>query len=150
MLDMSMLSATAQTFRTSVLKIRSVGVGQNVSNTVSVVKAERYRMVSLDQAIGGNCDLHAVTAYDNTTVNDKCCDVIVRAFKFLRRLALLPSREERVLRLRGHLLTDFKRSLAKIGCELGLSKERIRQIELTATARVRTLGEVVTRKLLRL
>ncbi|AUG33934.1 RNA polymerase sigma factor rpoD [Candidatus Hodgkinia cicadicola] len=147
MLDMSAPSATAQTFRTNVLKIRSVGIGQNISNTISIVKAERYKMVSLDQTIGGDCDLHAVTA-DNTTVNAKCCDGVARAFKFLRRLALLPSREERVLRLRGHSPTDFGRSLAKIGRELGLSKERIRQIELTASARVRTLDEVVARKLL--
>ncbi|AUG33825.1 RNA polymerase sigma factor rpoD [Candidatus Hodgkinia cicadicola] len=148
MLDMSALSATAQTFGTNVLKIRSVGIGQNISNTISIVKAERYKTVSLDQTIGGDCDLHAVTAYDNTTVNAKCCDGVARAFKFLRRLALLPSREERVLRLRGHSSTDFGRSLAKIGRELGLSKERIRQIELTASARVRTLDEAVARQLL--
>ncbi|AUI38871.1 RNA polymerase sigma factor rpoD [Candidatus Hodgkinia cicadicola] len=148
MFDVSLLSAAAQTLRANILKIRSVGVGQNISNTISIVKAERYRMVSLDQPVGDNCDLHAVTAYD-TTVNAKCCDGIARAFKFLRRLTLLSSREERILRLRGHSLTDFKRSLAGIGCELGLSKERIRQIELTASVRVRTLGEVVVQKLLR-
>ncbi len=147
MLDVSTLSAAAQTFRTNILKIRSVGIGQNISNTISIVKAERYRMVSLDQTIGDNCDLHAVTA-DNSALNFKRYDGIARAFKFLRRLALLSSREERILRLRGHSLTDFKRSLAKIGRELGLSKERIRQIELTASATVRTLGEVVARRLL--
>ncbi len=148
MLDASMVSAAAQTFRTNILKMRSVGIGQNVSNSISIVKAGRCRPVSLDQALGGNCDLHAVTAYDDAAVNVKCYDGVVRAFKFLRRLTLLSSREERVLRLRGHSLTDFKRSLARIGRELGLSKERIRQIELTAGARVRTLDEVVTRRLL--
>ncbi|ATW06012.1 RNA polymerase sigma factor rpoD [Candidatus Hodgkinia cicadicola] len=148
MLDVLMLSATAQASRTSVLKTCSVGIGQSVSNSISIVKADRYRMVSLDQAIGDSCDLHAVTAYDSAADNVKCYDGVVAVFKFLRRLALLPSREERVLRLRGHLLTDFKRSLVEIGCELGLCKERIRQIELTATARVRAFDEVVVRGLL--
>ncbi|AUG33777.1 RNA polymerase sigma factor rpoD [Candidatus Hodgkinia cicadicola] len=148
MFDVSMLSAAAQTLRASVLKIRSVGIGQNISNAISIVKAGRYRMVSLDQTVGDNCDLHAVTAYDNAAVNVKRYDGIARAFKFLRRLTLLSSREERILRSRGHLLTDFKRSLVRIGRELGLSKERIRQIELTASARVRTIDEVVVRKLL--
>ncbi|AHL31078.1 MAG: RNA polymerase sigma factor [Candidatus Hodgkinia cicadicola] len=141
MLDMSMSSATAQNFGTDILKIRSVGIGQNVSNTISIVKANRYRTVSLDQTIGDNCDLHAVTAYDDSAADVKCCEDVARAFKSLKRLTLLSPREERVLRLRGHSLTDFKWSLAKIGFELGLSKERIRQIELLASARVRALNE---------
>ncbi|ATW06103.1 RNA polymerase sigma factor rpoD [Candidatus Hodgkinia cicadicola] len=149
MLDTSALSAAAQAPRTSVLKIRSVGTGPNVSNTISIVKADRYRMVSLDQAIGDNCDLHAVTAFDSTTADVACYGDAVSVFKFLKRLTLLSSREERILRSRGYLLADFKRSLAKIGCELGLSKERIRQIELTAGARVRAFDKVVVRGLLR-
>lgn len=150
MLGMSMASAAAQNFRTSVLKIRSVGIGQNVSNTISVVKANRYRTISLDQTFGNGRDLHAVTAYNDSAANVGCCDGVAKAFKFLKRLTLLSPREERVLRLRGHLLTDSKWSLAKIGFELGLSKERTRQIELTASARVRTLDEAVVSKLLRL
>ncbi|XXN13684.1 MAG: sigma factor-like helix-turn-helix DNA-binding protein [Candidatus Hodgkinia cicadicola] len=149
MLDMSVSSAAPQTPRTSILKIRSAGVGQNISSTISVVRADRYRMVSLDQTIGDNCDLHAITA-DDAAVNVECYDGVARAFKFLRRLALLSPREERVLRLRGRSLADSKRSLAEIGFELGLCKERIRQLELTASARVRTLDEAVVPNLLSL
>ncbi len=144
------LLASAPTLKTNVLRVRSVGVGCNVSSTVSVVKADRYRMVSLDQPIGGGCDLHAVTAYSDAAVSVKCCDGVVRAFKFLKRLTLLAPKEERVLRLRARALANRKWSLAKIGSELGLTKERIRQVAVTASAEVRTLSEVVVRKLLRL
>lgn len=108
MLDMSMSSAEAQNLKTDVLKIRSVAIGQSVSSTISIVRANRYRMISLDQTIGDGCDLHAVTAYNGAAANANCYDGAARAFKFLKRLALLSAREERVLRLRGHLLTDFK------------------------------------------
>ncbi len=148
MLDMSLCSAAARTLGTSSFKIHSVGIGRNISNGISIVKADRYRMVSFDRTIGDDCDLHAVTAYDNVAANVKCYGGGVRVFKVLRRLALLSSREERILRLRGHSLTDFKRSLAKIGCELGLSKERVRQIELTANAKLRAFDEVFIQKLL--
>ncbi len=141
-------SAPTLALKTSVLRVCSMGVGCSASSTVSLVKADRYRMVSLDQTIGGNCDLHAITAYTDAAASVKCGGGVARAFKFLKRLTLLTPREERVLRLRGRVLVNRKWSLAKIGGELRLTKERVRQIAAAASAEVRSLNEAVVRRLL--
>jgi RNA polymerase primary sigma factor len=57
-------------------------------------------------------------------------------------LAGLGEREQRVLRLRFGLEDDSPRTLAEVGRDLGLTRERIRQIEVEALRklRVRTRG----------
>jgi RNA polymerase primary sigma factor len=57
-------------------------------------------------------------------------------------LAGLGAREQRVLRLRFGLEDDSPRTLAEVGRDLGLTRERIRQIEAAALRklRVRTRG----------
>ena len=52
-------------------------------------------------------------------------------------LAFLPGREERVLRLFFGLDGRGQRSLARIGRELGVSRERVRQLKDRALARLR-------------
>jgi RNA polymerase primary sigma factor len=54
-----------------------------------------------------------------------------------RALATLDPREEKVLRLRFGLDDDETRSLEQIGREFGLTRERIRQIEIRALAKLR-------------
>ncbi len=54
-----------------------------------------------------------------------------------RALATLDPREEKVLRLRFGLDDDTTRSLEQIGREFGLTRERIRQIEIRALAKLR-------------
>ncbi len=149
MLGTLLNSAPTLALKTSVLRVRSMGVGCNTSSAVSLIKADRYRMVSLDQTIGGSCDLHAITAYTDASASVKCGGGVARAFKFLKRLTLLTPKEERVLRLRGRVLVNRKWSLAKIGSELRLTKERVRQIVATASAEVRSLNEAAVRRLLR-
>ena len=52
-------------------------------------------------------------------------------------LALLPERQARILRLRYGLATGQPQSLQRIGDQMGLSRERIRQLEQAAFATLR-------------
>jgi len=54
-----------------------------------------------------------------------------------KTLESLTSRERRVIELRFGLGNEYSRTLAEVGTELGLSKERIRQIEKEALAKLR-------------
>jgi RNA polymerase primary sigma factor len=54
-----------------------------------------------------------------------------------RTLESLTPRERRIIELRFGLGNEYSRTLAEVGTELGLSKERIRQIEKEALAKLR-------------
>jgi RNA polymerase primary sigma factor len=54
-----------------------------------------------------------------------------------RTLESLTPRERRIIELRFGLGDEYSRTLAEVGTELGLSKERIRQIEKEALAKLR-------------
>jgi RNA polymerase primary sigma factor len=54
-----------------------------------------------------------------------------------KTLESLTPRERRVIELRFGLDSEYSRTLAEVGTELGLSKERIRQIEKEALAKLR-------------
>ncbi|XXM93377.1 MAG: sigma factor-like helix-turn-helix DNA-binding protein [Candidatus Hodgkinia cicadicola] len=146
MFKVSMLSVTIQMPKASVFRIRSASTDYSASHAVSVYKSDCFRLVSLDQTIGDDCDLHSVTAYSGAAGGIERYKGIVWAFKILKKLVLLAPKEERVLRLRGQLITGYGRSLTRIGNELGLSRERVRQIELRASAKVRALNDAVVQK----
>jgi RNA polymerase primary sigma factor len=57
--------------------------------------------------------------------------------KLSRTLELLTPRERRIIELRFGLDNEYSRTLEEVGTELGLSKERIRQIEKEALAKLR-------------
>jgi RNA polymerase primary sigma factor len=57
--------------------------------------------------------------------------------KLSRTLESLTPRERRIIELRFGLDNEYSRTLAEVGAELGLSKERIRQIEKEALAKLR-------------
>jgi RNA polymerase sigma factor (sigma-70 family) len=59
------------------------------------------------------------------------------ASRIERVLELLDPREQEVLRLRFGLSTDHEHTLAEVGRRLGLSRERVRQIESRAVAKLR-------------
>jgi len=54
-----------------------------------------------------------------------------------KALESLTSRERRIIELRFGLGNEYSRTLAEVGTELGLTKERIRQIEKEALAKLR-------------
>ncbi|XXM90201.1 sigma factor-like helix-turn-helix DNA-binding protein [Candidatus Hodgkinia cicadicola] len=131
------LALPVQQKRISVSKVRSANAELFGLNAISVVKVERLKLISFDRA-GENYDLHSVIASDNSDVVDRRRGA-VRIFSMLQRLVFLTPKEERILRLRGHASFNRSWSLAKIGREMGLSRERIRQIEASAGAKVRTV-----------
>jgi RNA polymerase primary sigma factor len=57
--------------------------------------------------------------------------------KLSKTLESLTPRERRIIELRFGLDNEYSRTLAEVGTELGLSKERIRQIEKEALAKLR-------------
>ena len=54
-----------------------------------------------------------------------------------KTLESLTPRERRIIELRFGLGNEYSRTLAEVGRDLGLSKERIRQIEKEALAKLR-------------
>ena len=54
-------------------------------------------------------------------------------------VAELAPREREVLRLRFGLDGGYERTLAQAGTEMGLSRERVRQLESSALARLRRM-----------
>jgi len=51
-------------------------------------------------------------------------------------LAVLPAREVRILHLRFGLVDGKRHTLQKVGNKMGVSRERVRQIESTALRRL--------------
>ena len=85
---------------------------------------------------------------DDTTVREFVTDRTVRspedevlagemAGRLEQAMAPLDPREQEVLRLRYGLSTDHEHTLAEVGRRLGLSRERVRQIESRALAKIR-------------
>jgi RNA polymerase primary sigma factor len=101
-------------------------------------------VASLDQPIGEDGDASVgdlVPSPDGDPWDDPA---VTRDFRVLRRaVGALPERERRVVELRYGLAGGTTpRSLASIGEELGLTRERVRQVELDALDRLSRTREV--------
>jgi RNA polymerase primary sigma factor len=95
--------------------------------------------VSLDTPVGeeGDSKLGDLLGDDDAPAPDRAMTRDALEFGVTRALATLDPREEKVLRLR-YGLDDYEtRSLETIGKDFGLTRERIRQIELRALAKLR-------------
>ncbi len=95
--------------------------------------------MSLDAPAGDNEDLDLRTRLADANERTPEQDVLRRemANRVEQSLANLEEREQEVLRLRFGLGTDHEHSLAEIGRRLGVSRERVRQIEARAVAKLR-------------
>jgi RNA polymerase sigma factor (sigma-70 family) len=95
--------------------------------------------MSLDTPAGENEDLDLATRLADATERSPEEDVIRHemANRVEQSLASLEAREQEVLRLRFGLGTDHEHSLAEIGRRLGVSRERVRQIEARAFSKLR-------------
>ena len=95
--------------------------------------------MSLDSPVGedGDAKLGDFIGDDSLPGHDAHMTVAALETGVTRALATLDPREEKVLRLRFGLDDYESRSLETIGRDFGLTRERIRQIELRALAKLR-------------
>ncbi|MCO4770183.1 MAG: sigma-70 family RNA polymerase sigma factor [Deltaproteobacteria bacterium] len=95
--------------------------------------------VSLDKPVGedGTTSLGDLIADASSELPDRQLVVDALNDQVQRALATLTPREEKVLRLRYGMDSGDGMSLEKIGREFSLTRERIRQIELKALAKLR-------------
>jgi len=66
--------------------------------------------------------------------------------RLLRLMSQLPGREERILKIRYGFQDGRMHTLAEVGALLGVSRERVRQVEKRALARLRKMMETSERK----
>ena len=98
--------------------------------------------VSLDKPIGEDGDAKLGDLIGDRTAEIPGASLVKNAMdkKVRRVLATLDPREEKVLRMRFGIDGYEGLSLEKIGKEFGLTRERIRQIEIRALAKLRQNG----------
>src|SRR5438046_8788470 len=107
------------------------------------VKAAARASTSLDQPVGEQEDavFGDFVAGDGPLPEDEV-QVSLRRQAPSAALASLPERERRVLELRYGLYDAEPKTLEEIGRRLGLTRERVRQIELDTLRRLATLREM--------
>jgi RNA polymerase primary sigma factor len=107
------------------------------------VRAAARASASLDQPVGEQEDalLGDFVAGDDPLPEEKA-DVSLRRRALSQALAVLPDRDRQVLALRYGLGGIEAKTLEDVGRRLGLSRERIRQIERDSLRRLATLREM--------
>jgi RNA polymerase primary sigma factor len=107
------------------------------------VRAAARASASLDQPVGEQEDalLGDFLAGDDPLPEEKA-DVSLRRRALSQALAVLPDRDRQVLALRYGLGGAEAKTLDDVGLRLGLSRERIRQIERDSLRRLATLREL--------
>jgi RNA polymerase primary sigma factor len=107
------------------------------------VRAAARASASLDQPVGTDEDavFGDFVAGEGPLPEDEV-EVSLRSEALARALSALPERERHVLVLRYGLGDSEPRTLEEIGRRLGLTRERVRQIELETLRRLATLHEM--------
>jgi RNA polymerase primary sigma factor len=110
---------------------------------VRTLLAARPDAISLDAPSGGGGDgtstlLDAIAGEHASPFDQTCSNE--RRTALLGMLACVPQRERLILVRRFGLHGDAPVSLAEIGVELGLTRERVRQLEQRALEKLRSLG----------
>ena len=107
------------------------------------VRAAARASASLDQPVAEQQDalLGDFVAGDDPPPEEKA-DLSLRRQALAQALAMLPDRDRQVLALRYGLGGVEAKTLDDVGLRLGLSRERIRQIERNSLRRLATLPEM--------
>jgi len=107
------------------------------------VRAAARASSSLDQPIGDGEDaLVGDFVAGSDPLPDELVEVTLRAQALSESLAALPERDRMVVILRYGLIDAEPKTLAEIGRRLGLTRERVRQIEVEALQRLAGLHEM--------
>ncbi|HEV8601895.1 MAG TPA: sigma-70 family RNA polymerase sigma factor [Gaiellaceae bacterium] len=107
------------------------------------VRAAARTSTSLDQPVGEQEDavFGDFVAGDGPSPEDEV-EIALRSQALIRGLAALSDRERKVIALRYGLADSEPRTLEEIGRTLGLTRERVRQIEVHALRRLSKLREM--------
>ena len=107
------------------------------------VRTAARAVTSLDKPLGNDNDASIGDLVGSTQVGTEE-EVLVSLTETMLHQALetIPDREREVLRLRYGLLDEEPRSLEEIGRRLGLTRERVRQIESQALQRLAVSREI--------
>jgi RNA polymerase primary sigma factor len=104
----------------------------------SLLKMVSGGAVSLDTPVGEDgCQIGDFIADQSVLLPEEEATTSLLGEELNRTLESLTPRERRIIELRFGLGNEHSRTLAEVGVELGLSKERIRQIEREALAKLR-------------
>jgi RNA polymerase primary sigma factor len=108
------------------------------------VRAAAHASLSLDQPVGEQEDavFGDFVAGDDPLPEEEV-EVSLRSQALAEALSTLSERERQVLALRYGLDGSEPETLEEIGCRLGLTRERVRQIELETLRRLSTLREMM-------
>jgi RNA polymerase primary sigma factor len=107
------------------------------------VKAAARASASLDQRVGEQEDaVFGDFGAGDDPLPEEEVEVSLRSQALLAALSSLPERERQVLVLRYGLDDAEPKTLEEIGRRLGLTRERVRQIELESLRRMSTLREM--------
>jgi RNA polymerase primary sigma factor len=106
------------------------------------VRAAARASASLDQPVGEQDALLGDFVAGDDPLPEEKADVSLRRQALSQALAALPDRDRQVLALRYGLGGVEAKTLDDVGLRLGLSRERIRQIERDSLRRLATLREM--------
>jgi RNA polymerase primary sigma factor len=113
-------------------------LGTDVDRVRLILRAAK-QTISLETPLGADGDstvADMITDRESPAPQDLAVDALLRDDVEVALSALTP-RERQVVRLRFGLLDGHDRTLGEIGTELGLSRERVRQIEADAFTKLR-------------
>jgi RNA polymerase sigma factor (sigma-70 family) len=104
------------------------------------VKAAARASTSLDQPVGDQEDaVFGDFVAGDGPLPDEQVEVTLRSEALMQALSALPWRERQVIVLRYGLVDSEPKTLEEIGRRLGLTRERVRQIEAAALKQLRAL-----------
>jgi RNA polymerase primary sigma factor len=107
------------------------------------VRAAARASTSLDQPIGDGEDaVFGDFVAGDGPLPDEEVEVSLRSEALMEALTALPSRDRQVLVLRYGLAEEEPKTLEEIGRRLGLTRERVRQIEVESLRRLSCLREM--------
>ena len=114
--------------------LRRFRAGQPSRDLLAAAQHRLARRTAVRDLVGGCCIAVAAVFAGFTML---AISVVRMDERIEEALAPLSDREQEVLRLRFGLASDREYTLAEVGRRLGLSRERVRQIEARAVAKLR-------------